>query len=97
AGSAHPRRRPLPADRSSVNAPRWAAVVVNYEAGPMLLATVRSLLADASAGAPQLVVIDNGSSDGSVTELRDALPEVPVIGSERNVGYAAAANRGIAA
>jgi N-acetylglucosaminyl-diphospho-decaprenol L-rhamnosyltransferase len=74
---------------------RWAAVVVNYEAGPLLLEAVQSLLADTSAGAPELVVVDNGSSDGSVARLRAALPEVLVVVSANNVGYAAAANRGI--
>jgi N-acetylglucosaminyl-diphospho-decaprenol L-rhamnosyltransferase len=76
--------------------PRWAAVVVNYEAGPLLRACVESLLADTSAGPPEVVVVDNGSGDGSVAALRRALPAVRVVEPGRNVGYAAAANRGTA-
>jgi N-acetylglucosaminyl-diphospho-decaprenol L-rhamnosyltransferase len=76
---------------------RWAAVIVNYEAGPLLLEAVRSLFADTSAGIPEIVVVDNGSTDGSVELLRAALPEVPVVPTGRNLGYAAAANRGAAA
>jgi N-acetylglucosaminyl-diphospho-decaprenol L-rhamnosyltransferase len=76
---------------------RWAAVVVNYEAGPLLLECVRSVLADTSAGPVELVVVDNGSTDGSVAAVRDALPEVRIIRSPGNVGYARAANLGIAA
>ena len=75
----------------------WAAVVVNYEAGSLLTDCVRSVLADASAGDVELVVVDNGSSDGSIDELRAALPDVRVIASPGNVGYARAANLGIAA
>lgn len=75
----------------------WAAVVVNYEAGDALTACVASLLADESAGTPDVVVVDNGSADGSVRTLRGAFPEVTVIDAGANVGYAAAANRGIAA
>lgn len=75
----------------------WAAVVVNYEAGDALGACVTSLLADDSAGRPDVVVVDNGSSDGSVTRLRASHPDVRVIEGGGNVGYAAAANRGIAA
>jgi N-acetylglucosaminyl-diphospho-decaprenol L-rhamnosyltransferase len=75
----------------------WAAVVVNFESGPLLVECVRSLLADQSAGAPELVVVDNGSSDGSVAALRAALPDVTVIDPGENLGYAAAANRGTAA
>jgi len=76
---------------------RWAAVVVNYEAGSLLADCVRSLLADDSAGPVELVVVDNGSSDGSVVELTRACPDARVVESPGNVGYARAANLGIAA
>jgi N-acetylglucosaminyl-diphospho-decaprenol L-rhamnosyltransferase len=80
-----------------VSAP-WAAVVVNYEAGDALTACVTSLLADDSAGGPpEVVVVDNGSTDGSVARLRADHPDVAVITPGTNAGYAAAANRGIAA
>jgi N-acetylglucosaminyl-diphospho-decaprenol L-rhamnosyltransferase len=77
-------------------APRWAAVVVNYESGPLLLDCVRSLLADDGIGVPEVVVVDNGSTDGSVAALRRELPDVRVVDPGGNVGYATAANRGIA-
>jgi N-acetylglucosaminyl-diphospho-decaprenol L-rhamnosyltransferase len=72
-------------------------VVVNFEAGPLLLDCVRSLLADDSAGVPDVVVVDNGSLDGSVAALLAAIPHVTVVDPGGNVGYATAANRGIAA
>ena len=75
---------------------QWAAVVVNFEAGPLLLACVRSLFADTSAGTPEVVVVDNGSADGSLAEVERALPAVRVVTPGGNVGYAAAANLGIA-
>jgi N-acetylglucosaminyl-diphospho-decaprenol L-rhamnosyltransferase len=70
--------------------------VVTYEAGALLTECVRSLFADTSAGTPQVVVVDNGSDDGSVDGLRAAVPGVEVLTPDRNVGYAAAANLGIA-
>jgi N-acetylglucosaminyl-diphospho-decaprenol L-rhamnosyltransferase len=73
----------------------WAAVVINYEAGPALARCVRSLLADTSTGtAPQVVVVDNGSSDGSAAAVEQ---EVRVLHPGANLGYARAANLGIAA
>ncbi|MFA5884236.1 MAG: glycosyltransferase family 2 protein [Acidimicrobiia bacterium] len=76
----------------------WAAVVVNYEAGDALTVCVQSLLADDSAGAaPDVVVVDNGSRDGSVDALRRVVPGVRVLDAGGNVGYATAANRGTAA
>lgn len=78
--------------------PRWSAVVVTYEAGDHLTACVDSLLADRSAGAsPGVVVVDNGSTDGSVADLRVRHPSVPVVTPGANLGYARAANLGIAA
>ncbi|MEX0947498.1 MAG: glycosyltransferase family 2 protein [Acidimicrobiia bacterium] len=76
--------------------PRWAAVVVNYEAGDLLAECVQSLLADTSAGAAEIVVVDNGSTDGSIERLRSLVPDVQVITPDRNRGYASAANAGAA-
>ena len=76
----------------------WAAVVINYEAGPALRDCVRSLLADTSAGGPpHVVVVDNGSSDGSAAEVAGSLPAVTILHPGANLGYARAANLGIAA
>jgi N-acetylglucosaminyl-diphospho-decaprenol L-rhamnosyltransferase len=78
--------------------PRWAAVVVNYEAGASLAACVASLLADDTAGGPpEVVVVDNGSADGSAEQMRAAFPGVPVVEPGANLGYGRAANLGIAA
>jgi len=78
--------------------PDWAAVVINYEAGAALCDCVRSLLADTSAGRPpEVVVVDNGSSDGSAAAVARSLPAVKVLYPGANLGYARAANLGIAA
>jgi N-acetylglucosaminyl-diphospho-decaprenol L-rhamnosyltransferase len=77
--------------------PRWAAVIVNYESGELLVACVRSVLADESAGEPEVVVVDNGSRDGSVASVTRAFPSTRVVDAGVNLGYGAGANRGIAA
>ena len=71
-------------------------MVVNFEAGPLLETCVRSLLADDSAGAVDLVVVDNGSRDDSIAALVAAHPSVRVVQAPGNVGYARAANLGTA-
>jgi N-acetylglucosaminyl-diphospho-decaprenol L-rhamnosyltransferase len=81
----------------AVSNARWAAVIVNYEAGPLLIDCVRSVVSDTSAGPVELVVVDNGSRDESIDALRTALPAVRVVQSPGNVGYARGANFGIAA
>jgi N-acetylglucosaminyl-diphospho-decaprenol L-rhamnosyltransferase len=86
----------LPTDASG-EPPAWAAVIINYEAGARVISCVRSVLADTSAGPVDLVVVDNGSTDGSIDALRAELPDVRVVRSPGNLGYARAANFGTAA
>lgn len=81
---------------------RWAAVVVDYESGPLLVSCVRSLLADDSAGGPpEVVVVDNAGATGRASSSSAALagefPDLPVLRPGANLGYARAANLGIAA
>jgi GT2 family glycosyltransferase len=45
----------------------------------------------------EVIVVDNGSSDGSVAYLAAEHPTVQIIALERNTGFAHAANRGVAA
>lgn len=44
----------------------------------------------------RVIVVDNGSTDGSVEHLRTRYPVVDVIALERNVGFAAGVNAGLA-
>ncbi|MFP4395476.1 MAG: glycosyltransferase family 2 protein [Anaerolineales bacterium] len=44
-----------------------------------------------------IILVDNGSTDGSVAYLREHFPEVRVIVNEENRGFAAATNQGIRA
>jgi len=45
----------------------------------------------------QVIVVDNGSSDGSVKYIRESFPTAQVIANSTNVGFAAAVNQGIQA
>lgn len=77
----------------------WAVVVVNYNAGEFLVPGIRSILADGGPplGPPEVVVVDNASTDDSLALLRASGLDVRVVHSGGNRGYATAANIGIAA
>ena len=77
--------------------PTGRAVVVNFEAGPLLAAACGRCSPTRSAGPVELVVVDNGSRDGSIDALLAAHPDVRVVRAPGNVGYARAANLGTAA
>lgn len=68
-----------------------SAVVVNYNAGAHLTGCVASLRAE---GVADVVVVDNGSADGSVAALLDADPAVRVVRPPRNLGFGGGANAG---
>jgi N-acetylglucosaminyl-diphospho-decaprenol L-rhamnosyltransferase len=75
-----------------------SAVVVNWNTALLLDRCLRALHEGAPRRADlEVVVVDNGSSDGSQELVRDAWPGVRMIENATNEGYQRANNRGIAA
>lgn len=74
---------------------RVAAVVLNFRRADDTITCVRSLQADAPGVRP--IVVDNGSGDGSDGRIAAALPDVDLIRTGANLGYAGGNNAGIAA
>lgn len=69
---------------------RIRAVVVNYNGGAEVLSCLRALLAsDWPAEHLEVVVVDNGSFDGSLEQIEAELPTVRVCRSPGNLGYPA--------
>lgn len=82
-----------PAERSGRAA--VTAVVLTYD-GKHLLEVILPTLASQSRPADEMLVIDNGSSDGTAEWLAREWPAVRVVRIEQNAGVAAALNRGVA-
>ncbi len=73
--------------------PSVRAVVLNYNGGDLTLNCLRRLRAtDWPAERFSIVLVDNASSDGVVGRTRDEMPDVQVITSERNLGFAGGCN-----
>ena len=78
--------------------PRWAAVVVNYESGPLLAECVRSLRPTERRAEPRSSSSTTGRPTARSPRCAAALPDGRRRRRRRrNLGYAAAANRGVAA
>ncbi|MCI0343600.1 MAG: glycosyltransferase family 2 protein, partial [Planctomycetales bacterium] len=81
-------------------APAVTALVVSYDGASRLAEGIPSLLAlEPPEGGLEVVVVANGSTDGTAEKLREAFPAVRVIRHRRNRGYARPHNeaaRGIA-
>jgi GT2 family glycosyltransferase len=71
------------------------AVVIPSWNGRDQLATVLESLEEQRFRDFDTVVVDNGSTDGTVEYLRESWPDVRVVSLDRNIGFAAAVNRGI--
>ena len=69
------------------------AVVVNWETPDYTIRAVRAIVDDGVAP-HEVVIVDNGSKDGSYEQIKDALPACTMLRLEENIGYARAANKG---
>ena len=69
-------------------------IIVSWNTRDLTLAALRTLLADLAAHGPaaQVWVVDNASSDGTAAAIRAQYPEVQVIASEENLGFAGGNN-----
>jgi N-acetylglucosaminyl-diphospho-decaprenol L-rhamnosyltransferase len=73
-----------------------SVVIVNWNAGAALDDCLASLAAGVGPRC-EVVLVDNGSSDGSAAAARARHPWVRIIETGTNLGFAAGANRGAAA
>ncbi|MBC8144211.1 MAG: glycosyltransferase [bacterium] len=71
-------------------------IIVNYNVRDLVLDSVASLRVALDGIDGEIIVVDNGSSDGAIEALNARFPEVMTIALEKNLGFGAANNIGIA-
>jgi GT2 family glycosyltransferase len=88
------------ADRQAVPSPvDLSVIVVTYNSRALTLACIASLRA-AQAQSPlvvEIIVVDNGSSDGTAPALATAAPQARILVQPTNQGFAAGNNAGLTA
>jgi len=67
--------------------------IVNWNTADLLISCLASLSATEEYDDLHVVVVDNGSSDGSAELVRDTFPDVSIIANDTNVGFAQAHNQ----
>ena len=79
--------------------PHLAVVIVSWNVRDLLEACLRSLQADLDRAGleAQVLVVDNGSADGTPEMVTEAFPQVQLIASQENLGFAAGNNLAIRA
>lgn len=86
---------PHPTRPAATGAPALSVVLVCWNDKAYLEPCLRSLF-EADVRTPfDVVVVDNGSTDGSQAMLRASFPDVAIIENDRNAGLSHASNQGI--
>lgn len=71
-----------------------AVIILNWNGGELTARCVQSL-EDSDYTECHILVIDNGSTDGSPEALRREFPNITIIRNEDNLGFAGGSNQGI--
>ena len=80
---------------SVTSTPELSVIIVSYNTRELTLKAIETLYEHASGIAMEVVVWDNASSDGSSEAIAEAFPQVDLVASSDNLGFAAANNRAI--
>src|SRR6476620_654304 len=73
--------------------PSVSVIILNFNGCRHLEACFRSLIEQEYAGSIELIMVDNGSADGSVELMRAQFPQVRLLVNTQNVGFAPAVNQ----
>ena len=89
----------MPPPSASDPPPQSASVVIPNWNGRDLLEKYLPSVVAAMAGHPgnEIIVVDNGSSDGSADFVRDAFPQVRLVALPENLGFGGGSNAGFRA
>jgi N-acetylglucosaminyl-diphospho-decaprenol L-rhamnosyltransferase len=74
-----------------------SVLITSWNARDVLLPCLHTLFADPVPFDMEIVVVDNGSTDGTSTAVQRAYPTVKLLRIEHNRGYSAGANVGLRA
>lgn len=78
------------------SAVRLSVVVLSWNTQALTLACLRALFAESPRHAREVIVVDNGSADGSADSISSAFPQVRLLRNADNRLYAAGNNQGAA-
>lgn len=75
--------------------PTLSCVIINYNTREQTREFLGSLCAATADIATEVIVVDNGSQDGSVETIRSQFPAVTVVDAGENLGFARGVNVGV--
>lgn len=72
-----------------------SVIIVSYNTRDLTVACCRSIFENTTGCAPEVILIDNNSTDGTVEAVRGEFPQARLIANTDNKGFAAANNQGL--
>jgi GT2 family glycosyltransferase len=72
-----------------------SVIIVSWNTRQYLLPCLKSIFQAGEEGGWEVIVVDNGSKDGSGKEAKRLFPKIHLIANEKNLGFAKATNQGI--
>jgi len=75
--------------------PELTIIILNYKTKGLLKQCLRGIKESNLAMATEVIVVDNNSKDGSVAMVEEIFPDIKIVISPTNVGFAAGANLGL--
>jgi GT2 family glycosyltransferase len=70
-------------------------IIINWNTKALLKDCLCSVFCETKDISFEVIVVDNGSTDGSAMSIRQNFPNVRLIENQKNLGYSAANNQGI--
>lgn len=77
--------------------PEISAILISYHGLKFLPECLTTLVADLDNLSYELIIVDNGSTDGSVEFVKKHYPNARLIANSENLGFAPAVNQGLKA
>lgn len=71
-------------------------IIVNYNTEELLINCISSIYANISIDNFEIIVVDNGSTDNSLSSLKERFPNVICVCNQKNRGFGTANNQGVA-
>src|SRR4030095_14943359 len=83
--------------KSEIRNPLATIQILNWDGMHLLEECLPAVIAavDEEGGPHEILVVDNGSTDGSVAYVRENFPQVRILELDRNYGFVGGNNRGV--
>lgn len=70
-------------------------IIVNYNTKELTINCLKSIYENTKGISFEVIVSDNGSTDGSIEQIKQAFPQVILLENNENLGFGAANNKGL--